>query len=246
MINTLDSLYKDFTYSPQLANIWEFYIEEDWESEEGISKFKVVSTNLPFPSLEQEQRNTGHHFYSGYTMPDSFSITLREDSNFSVYKYFKKWQDSVFDVRSGVFKSGNGANKIKTGAIEFGKFKLKKDSQLFKSMAINKIENLFVQAKDTAFEFAKREVTKGIPGRANSISRQVIQSGAQQLNKKIGDTIDFPDYSDLFEYVITQTFELKGLRFLGISDISLDYSNSEQLQLTVNLGVDYIEDNLEG
>lgn len=149
-----------FQTAPQLSNLWEFYILDA----ENL-KFKVINTSLPFPKLEQEKKPTGEHFYSGYTTPDTFSVTFREDVKFSIHDYFLNWQKMVFDFKSGVFKSG--VKQTKEAIIEFSSFR-----------------------------------------------------GGEE--------------------VATKTFYCHGLRVLGVSDLTLDYTNGDQLQFTVNFGVDVV------
>jgi hypothetical protein len=169
MIN-IEAVYQDsMKVAPQYANMWDFSIVDDWTENSGISTFKVESTSLPFPSLTVEKRVTGHHYYSGYELPESFSVTFREDKNFSVYTYFKNWQKQVFDLKTGTFISGANVPHKKTGTIRF-----------------------------TAFENG--------------------------------------------EEVPTKIFTLHGLRFLGFEDVSLNYTEGNQLTITVNFAMDLATD----
>jgi len=124
MINIAEETYKDsLKNAPQFSNLWEFSILDDWNDTVGISKFRVESTSLPFPSLTVEKRSTGHHYYVGYELPESFSVTFREDVDFSVYRYFKNWQSKVFDLKTGTYISGKDVPHRKTGNIRFTTFR---------------------------------------------------------------------------------------------------------------------------
>ena len=241
MIDIKDEMFNDYSvYGPQMSNLWEFFID-DWDEYGHVSKIKVVSTSLPFITLEQEKRHTGHHFYSGYTMPDTFSITFREDTNFSVTKYFEDWRDRVFDMDKGVFRSG--VNQTKTGFIAFSTFKFKEDVNIgLKRYAIGKAENLLTQARGTVLNKLKEVTTGFLPGATQAIGRGIVQRGISEFNKKVGDLSLQPKIGELFEEVQTRSYTLYGLRYLGMSDVSLDYGNQEQLQVTVNLGMDFIKE----
>lgn len=76
----------------QFSNLWYLYFTDNQNTQ-----FKVVDTTLPFINFETQTMNTGEKYYTGFTPVETFTVTLREDVNFSVYNYFKSWQDSFYN-----------------------------------------------------------------------------------------------------------------------------------------------------
>lgn len=96
-IDYIEQVSKRSNY--QLANLWEFFIDDNEEM-----KFHVTSTSIPQTKLSVEERNTGEKLYSGYEHESGFSIEIRETTDFKAYNYFKSWMDEVYDPVRRVFK----------------------------------------------------------------------------------------------------------------------------------------------
>lgn len=95
--------------------LWEF----SFDSIGSDLRYYVKNVNLPFISLDKEQRNTGYSYYTGYTPEEDFTITFIDNSNLYVLDFLRRWQDSIFDYEQRVFKQGN---HTKTGTLIIQKF----------------------------------------------------------------------------------------------------------------------------
>ena len=95
-------------------NMWDFFFLDN-----DHLRFLVKSTTLPFIKFESETRVTGEKFIKGYTPEDGFSITFIETADLIVYKFFKKWQDEVYDKQKRVFKNNR---QTKDGILTLSKF----------------------------------------------------------------------------------------------------------------------------
>jgi len=198
MIDISSELLDSYKSSPQFENMWDFYMEDWAESNFNISKLKVISTSLPFVSFENGTHISGNTYYTGYKMPDTFSITFREDSDFSITNYFKKWEAEIFDIYTGCFISSE-KQKTRNGVFVYSKFKLNlKKDQVLSLMKINKAR------------------------------------GRSEL-----------DFSKQFKLQDTRVFELKAIRYLGISDHEASYTSGKELKVTVNFTVDTVLDDYE-
>lgn len=240
MIDIKNEMMNDFqTYGPQLRNLWEFYID-DWDNYGHISKLKVISTSLPFMGLEQEKRHTGHHHYSGYSTPDTFSVKFREDTNFSVMKYFENWRNSIFDSKRGVFRSG--VSQTKTAYVSFFSFRFVPGAlNSLKSQTLNQAESLLTRQS----ERAHMEI-RNLPGDTKEeIQRKsFISNYIADYQKKVTEYGNRPEVQNVLEEVQTRSFTLYGIRFLSMSEISLDYAGGGQLELDVTFGIDLVEEGI--
>lgn len=247
MIGNLDSLNQSYSRAPQLTNLWDFYLE-DWgnDSRYAVSRFNVVSSNLPFvASLETDSFNTGENFYTDFKYPSSFTLELRENTEFTVYEYFKNWMSKVFDPVKGHFLSDRSVNpqsRTKMGTVHFYSYKLNPRAySLFSEQFITeKIKGITARASQTMIEQAKRVANKNIPyplslgaSQAASIVSGKVQSGIASLT---------PDFGDMFEEVTTKTFFMENVRFLSLGDTPLSYGEGDQLTLSVELVADRFYD----
>lgn len=222
MIDISSELLNSYEASPQFGNMWEFYME-DWNTSQfNISKLKVISTNLPFLQLENATHITGHKYYSGYKLPETFSITFREDSDFSVTNYFKTWEREIFDVVRGCFISSE-TDKIRNGVFVYSKFySTATSSDLFEIGAIETLRGVGNSIVSTA---SKNKVVS------------TVASGSINLGTSL-----ITGMSKFFKEIPTQTYYFKGIRYLGIAEQSGSYDSPEELKITVNFAVDTILD----
>ena len=239
MISIVDEFKESYKAPPQLENLWDFEMEDWMTSNLNISKFKVITTSIPQLKLETLSHNTGHKYYSGFAMPESFSITFREDALFSVYRYFKRWEREIFDVEKGVFISSRYP-KTRAGVLKYSTFVLNADARrLFEISTMNKIENIAKQAQETVFTRVENVATQ-IPGIAMPYSKQLFGSQLSSLAKKTGLTEISSTIGSLFEEVVTYQFNFIGIRYLGISDFTPTYDSQNELTITVDFSVDSI------
>lgn len=238
MISLVDEMYNSYMYSPQMENLWDFYIEDWDESYYNISKFKVISASVPQLSLSYGSHNTGSKFYSGYEMPNTFSVTFREDTKFSVFNYFKVWERKVFDERTGQFIS-NDKIKTKQGFLEFKKYSIDMNNKkLLQRFALDKAETLLNNTVNTAFVQVKN-VANALPGATMPYGRQFIQNSVKKTSISLQ-----PSIGDLFKEETTKSFYFHNIRYLGIENISTSYEAGDELQITVQFAVDAVTDNL--
>lgn len=245
--SNIDSLYGSYDKAPQLTNLWDFYLE-DWVtgSKYSLSRFNMVGTSLPFMvSLETDSFNTGENYYSDFKYPNTFSVELREDTSFSVYDYFKYWMLEVFDPVTGNFISNRDINpkpRNKTGYIQFYSYKMnpKAYSLFSEQYIVEKLKGMTARASQTLIEQAKRVANKNVPyplslglSQAASIASLKVQSGIASL---------MPEFSEMIEEVVTKSFTLENVRFLGMDDTSLSYSDGEQMVRKINLIADRFYD----
>lgn len=239
MISIVDEFKESYKAPPQLENLWDFEME-DWETSNlNISKFKVITTSIPQLKLETLSHNTGHKYYSDFVMPDTFSITFREDTLFSVYRYFKRWEREIFDVRQGVFISSEYP-KTRSGVLKYSTFVLNADARkLFEISTMNKIENIAKQAQETIFTRVENLATN-IPGIAMPYSKQLFGSQLSSLAKKTGLTKISSTLGSLFEEEVTYQFNFIGIRYLGVSNFTPAYESQNELTITVDFSVDVV------
>lgn len=238
MIHLVDNLYESFSSSPQMENLWDFYLD-DWSTTKyNISRFKVISTSVPQLTLEYDSHNTGNKYYSGYTLPSTFDLVLREDTKFSVYNYFKAWEREIFDDKTGQFIS-NDKEKTKQGFLEFKKFSIDMNNKkLLQRFAIDKAQTLLNNVTNTAF-VQVQNVANALPGAAMPYGRQFMKNSIKKTNISLQ-----PSIGDLFKEETTKSFYYHNVRYLGISDITTSYEAGGELQLTVKFAVDTVTDNL--
>ncbi len=239
MIGNSDKLLGSYSNPAQLTNLWDFYFV-DWRGEMNV--MKVVNTNLPYlVTLETGKYDTlGTHFYNGFTFPESFSVTFREDTNFTVYNYFKEWLDIIFDTKEATFKSYNmnsPIEKSREGFIVMYSYRFNEESINLKSVIDNKLRTLYENISDTYVEKAKNLVRGGNINIAGALFRtDTFENVSRGLNEALSNNKKY------FDEIETKVFKLKGIRFLGITDSNLDYETSEELKITVNFSVDKVED----
>ena len=87
----------------QLSTFWDVEILNS----ENIPKLKtrVISSTIPFLQINIERRLSGILSFKDVTFPEEFSITLRESSNFTVYKFFKEWISKFYNEEENTFKT---------------------------------------------------------------------------------------------------------------------------------------------
>lgn len=90
----------------QFSNFWYLYFTDAQETQ-----FKVVDTTLPFINFATQTMNTGEKYYTGFTPIETFTVTLREDVNFSVYNYFRNWQNSFYNENNEFIALDEGIEK---------------------------------------------------------------------------------------------------------------------------------------
>jgi hypothetical protein len=90
----------------QFSNLWYLYFTDNQNVQ-----FKVVDTTLPFINFETQTINTGEKYFTGFTPIETFTVTLREDVDFSVYNYFKAWQDSFYNENNEFVALDEGIEK---------------------------------------------------------------------------------------------------------------------------------------
>ena len=102
----------------QAANLWDFILLDDINLNNPLqaltslvslplgffNKFKVTTTSIPFPSLENVSLKTGHKPYTARVWEEDFSMTVMEDTSFSSYNYFNLWFSQIYDFTNNVFK----------------------------------------------------------------------------------------------------------------------------------------------
>ncbi len=80
----------------------------------------VKSVSFPLEKLTTETKKYGEKYYVGFTPAETVKITFYENTNFSVYKYFKTWMDTVFDSKTKTFNVldiGDVLTKYRTATI---------------------------------------------------------------------------------------------------------------------------------
>lgn len=105
--------YRQFNY--QLANLWRI----DFKDYPDLD-FHLINTSLPMPKLEYEGRKYGEKIYTGFTAPDQITFTFRETQEFSSYKFFQDWLETLFDYEKGEYKTlNNYEDKYKSATLNF-------------------------------------------------------------------------------------------------------------------------------
>jgi hypothetical protein len=238
MINNADNLYNSYYYSPQLLNLWDFYIE-DWSRTSGISKFRVVESSLPASiKLSVSSFETGEKYYSGFEYPESFNLVVREDTNFSSYTYFKNWLKSVINIDTGEFISSR-TPKTKNATLIFYKYSLNEEYTKLSSTIKNRLLSIHNNITDTLIEKATRAVQSNIPGGAlGAIAGLGISRTVPDISSEINKALSRE--KQYHSEVETKVFEYHNLRILGISEIPLSYTNTDEMTITVSLSVDRI------
>ena len=241
MIDIKNEMLGDYeTYGPQFTNLWEFYID-DWNDYGHISKLKVLSTSIPFITFEQGKRHTGHHHYTGYNFPESITVSFKEDTNFSVSKYFEAWRDRIFDTRKGVFKSG--VEQTKTAYVSFYSFRFVPGAlQRLQNEVVSGAENLLIQERESALSRLEN-TSSDLQSEKNR--KSLVYDQIYENQKKVLEYSEQPSNESYLEEVETRMYTIYGLRYLSMSSISLSYEGSDQLKLDVTLGLDFIEEEKE-
>lgn len=255
MIDISSDLYESFTAAPQFENMWDFNMLDWKKSNYNISQFKVISTSLPFLSFENGTHISGHTYYTGYKMPDTFSITFREDSDFAVTNYFKDWEAQIFNVHTGCFISSQ-VKKTRDGIFTYSKSKLKlTNEQLFALSVVNKLKagaQMAVDTLDSRIVAMANEMTDKTSGMVANQARGLLQAGTSKARDLGSSTLsDLTEASTsakiakYFELETTKSYSLIGIRYLGISAQEAGYTSGEELKVTVNFTVDTILDERE-
>jgi hypothetical protein len=249
MIGFSDQLYNSYRFSPQLANMWDFYLTDWEESDYEINRFKVIETSVPMLSLETESRSNGEKVYVGYAMPESFSITFREDSNFSVFNYFKEWEREVFDQSTGQFKSrdrnsGQYKSPVRTGTLLFQKSSLTMQALSSTSQTLNVLQNGIIASKNAVYQ----KIRGSSPFSANIstfVGNQIRELASTVPGLTGARTNFFSKMNDLISVEVTKSFTYHNVRFKGIQEVSASYENSDELQITIDLTLDAVTDDLD-
>lgn len=248
ILDNIGSRYKD--QGPQFINLWDFYLE-DWESSSqpndttkkyNVSRFDVEDTSLPFPfSFTSEKYSTGKKYYTGVEFSTDFSVTIRENSNFTVYKYFEEWMSKIYNAEKGHFISSNEP-KTKTGTILFYSFKFKEDSfNIFsKEYVTNKLKNAQVTSSQTLIQQAKKQASKIIPYPMSMITSQLGSIASAGVQSATNTLMASQGLGSLFEEVVTATFSIQNVRILGVDDWSLSYGDGEQMKVKANFDSDRV------
>jgi len=100
-MGTIESAYK---YEDQLSSQWDLKIHS-LDGKADKIKFKVQSTSIPFSSFDVERKKSGELAFKGYKEIDNFSVTLRESSDFSTFKFFQDWQDKFYNRDTRTFNT---------------------------------------------------------------------------------------------------------------------------------------------
>ena len=87
----------------QLSTLWDLEVLNSDKTP--LLKTRIVESTIPFTQLNTERKFSGKVFFKDVTYPDEFSITLRESSNFTVYKFFKEVLDKFYDFEQNTFKT---------------------------------------------------------------------------------------------------------------------------------------------
>lgn len=89
----------------QLASWWDLNIlvQPGWEK----LKTQIESVNIPFQKFDIERKVSGEVIINGIEHPAEVTITFRETTSFSVYKFFDNWIDKFYDKSKKVFRMFN-------------------------------------------------------------------------------------------------------------------------------------------
>lgn len=68
-------------------------------------KTRVESVSSPFMKFETERKISGEIIFMGVERPTEVSISIRESTSFSTYKYFNDWAEKFYDKEKQVFKT---------------------------------------------------------------------------------------------------------------------------------------------
>ncbi len=239
----LDGLEASYAIGPQYNNLWDFTLE-DWSNNNAysINQFNMISTTLPFvASLETEKYSTGENYYTDFSYPGAFSIELRENTRFTVHDYFQQWLLQIFDPIKGNFISSK-TSKTRNGTLSFYSYKINSEAyRMFsKKFVTDKLNGLQTMASQTMIQQAKKVANSTLPypmgyiaSQGASIASAKVQSGLNSL---------MPKFGEMFEEVVTKTFTIENIRFLGMDETSLDYTGGDQLTLKVNFAADRFYD----
>jgi hypothetical protein len=174
-------------------------------------------------------------------MPSTFSITIRENTEFSVYEYFKNWMNKVFDSVNGNFISSSEP-KTKQATIQFYSYKMDPSAyRLFSEKYITeKVKNLQAITSQTLIQKAKKEASAALPFPLSRLASQ----GGSILSSKVQNGLNsiMPDFGDMIEEVTTKTFVFENVRILGLEETALTYDDGEQLVWNVNFTADRFYD----
>lgn len=238
----LDLLQASYAIAPQYNNLWDLTLEDWSNSVYTINKFNVISTSLPFVvALESEARSTGENYYTDFSYPSGFSVEFRENAKFTIHDYFKRWMLQVFNPLTGNFISSS-TSKTRTGTLTFYSYKMNPEVyKIFSAQYVtNKIKNLQTVASQTLIQQAKKQASANLPYPMGYIASQ----GASIVSSKVQSGINslMPKFDNMFEEVVTKTFTIENIRFLGMDETSLDYTGGDQLTLKVNFAADRFYD----
>lgn len=87
----------------QLSVWWDLSILNKDEFEN--LKIRVESVTAPFLKLEVERKNSGETFFKNVQHPENITLTIRESTSFSTYKFFNGWLEKFYDSEKRVFKT---------------------------------------------------------------------------------------------------------------------------------------------
>jgi hypothetical protein len=88
-----------------------FQVNNDWDfimTDNPLMKYKVKSCSLPFLKFGISEKKTGQKFYKDVEYPGSFTLELYETTTYETYRYFKTWQDLIFNPYTQTFNSDIG------------------------------------------------------------------------------------------------------------------------------------------
>ena len=185
----------------QMSNLWEFFFDDD----SGAIEFNVQSVSLPQKMIEQEMLGTGEHTFKGTTKIDTFSIEVRETTDFKVSKYFNNWWNEIYDDSKQQFKVVKGIDK-----------RYKNAYFSFLSSQKNPVANLALAA--------------GAIGQATAIGASALGSsavsrGANEVTKRI-----VKSYVDkAFISKETRLYAFENCRLLGKGEVTPTVDSTEPL-----------------
>lgn len=250
-----------------LAPLWELSLEggQGWDS----IKVRLEATSLTFPKLSIERLPNGEAYYSDVEFPHDFSITVRESTNFKVFKYFQDWWDNVYDLDLRQFKS-----YAKTGKGSDGDMIHRHGSITFFSFVPESSETVDIKQRevDRSFssEYSSRQLVQNIlTGILKNTARSAVSSALGPVNeiaalagKKVSalklkppKTTDVPhpvSVSELDSEITVASFNkykmvekarcvftLSNLKITGLESVNLSYEGGP-LKFNVNLSAEDI------
>jgi len=81
-------------------------------------KIRVESVTAPFLKLEVERKNSGETFFKDVEHPETITLTIRESTSFSTYKFFNGWLEKFYDPQKRVFKTFASVNEYELNLLD--------------------------------------------------------------------------------------------------------------------------------